>query len=277
MTPGSPNPDSSRGSEVAELRYADVTREFPSSAHGGTMVAIEDISFSVNAGEFVALVGPSGCGKSTLLNVTAGLMPPTRGDILIDGVAVEDRRPYFGYMFQSDLLMPWADIRKNVALGLEILGTPRREARERAMEILKEFELDQFADKYPIQLSGGMRQRVAFMRTLLCNRSVLLLDEPFGALDALTRSVMQEWLLGVWERTKPTSILLTRGGEEAIFLADRVLMMTARTGRSGKEVSVDLGRPRDHSVLTTPEFNVIKEEILEELFREVARSRNGDE
>ncbi len=277
MTPDSSHPASPRATEVAELRFVNVTKEFPSSAHGGTMVAIEDIGFSVKAGEFVALVGPSGCGKSTLLNVTAGLMPPTRGDILIDGVAVEDRRPYFGYMFQSDLLMPWADIRKNVALGLEILGTPRREARDRAMEILREFELDQFADKYPIQLSGGMRQRVAFMRTLLCNRSVLLLDEPFGALDALTRSVMQEWLLGVWERTKPTIILITHDVEEAIFLADRVLMMTARPGRIRKEVGVDLGRPRDHSVLTTPEFNVIKEEILEELFREVARSRNGDE
>ena len=277
MKRDSSNSDSSRGSQVAELRFVDITKEFPSSAHGGSMVAIEDIGFSVNAGEIVALVGPSGCGKSTLLNVTAGLMPPTGGDILIDGVAVEDRRPYFGYMFQSDLLMPWADIRKNVALGLEILGTPRREARDRAMEILREFELDQFADKYPIQLSGGMRQRVAFMRTLLCNRPVLLLDEPFGALDALTRSVMQEWLLGVWERTKPTIILITHDVEEAIFLADRVLMMTARPGRIGKEVSVDLGRPRDHSVLTTPEFNVIKEEILEELFREVARSRNGDE
>ena len=277
MNPDPSNSASLRATEVAELRYVDVTREFPSSAHGGTMVAIEDIGFSVKAGEFVALVGPSGCGKSTLLNVTAGLMPPTSGDILIDGVVVEDRRPYFGYMFQSDLLMPWADIRKNVALGLEILGTPRREARERAMEILREFELDQFADKYPIQLSGGMRQRVAFMRTLLCNRSVLLLDEPFGALDALTRSVMQEWLLGVWERTKPTIILITHDVEEAIFLADRVLMMTARPGRIRKEVSVDLGRPRDHSVLTTPEFNVIKEEILEELFREVARSRDNDE
>ena len=265
-----------QGGQVAELRYVDVTREFPSSAHGGTMVAIEGISFSVKAGEFVALVGPSGCGKSTLLNVTAGLMPPTSGEILIDGVVVEDRRPYFGYMFQSDLLMPWADIRKNVALGLEILGTPRREARDRAMEILQEFELDQFADKYPIQLSGGMRQRVAFMRTLLCNRSVLLLDEPFGALDALTRSVMQEWLLGVWERTKPTIVLITHDVEEAIFLADRVLMMTARPGRIRREVSVDLDRPRDHSVLTTPAFNAIKEEILEELFREVTVSRGGD-
>ena len=176
-------------------------------------------------------------------------------------------------MFQSDLLMPWADIRTNVALGLEILGTPKRDAREQAMAILREFELDQFADKYPIQLSGGMRQRVAFMRTLLCNRPVLLLDEPFGALDALTRSVMQEWLLGVWERTRPTIILITHDVEEAIFLADRVLMMTARPGRINKEVAVELGRPRDHAVLTTPELNAIKEEVLEELFREVARSR----
>ena len=274
------NSDSARGGQIAELQIAElqfvnISREFASSAHGGTMVAIEDINFSVSAGEFVALVGPSGCGKSTLLNITAGLIQPTRGEIVIDGVAVPDRRPYFGYMFQSDLLMPWADIRKNVALGLEILGTPRREARERAMEILQEFELDQFADKYPIQLSGGMRQRVAFMRTLLCNRSVLLLDEPFGALDALTRSVMQEWLLGVWERTRPTIILITHDVEEAIFLADRVLMMTARPGRIRREVAVELDRPRDHSVLTTPAFNEIKAEILEELFREVTGSRDN--
>ena len=274
------NSNSARGGQIAELQIAElqfvnISREFASSAHGGTMVAIEDIKFSVSAGEFVALVGPSGCGKSTLLNITAGLIQPTRGEILIDGVAVPDRRPYFGYMFQSDLLMPWADIRKNVALGLEILGTPRREARERAMEILQEFELDQFADKYPIQLSGGMRQRVAFMRTLLCNRSVLLLDEPFGALDALTRSVMQEWLLGVWERTRPTIILITHDVEEAIFLADRVLMMTARPGRIRREVAVELDRPRDHSVLTTPAFNEIKAEILEELFREVTGSRDN--
>ena len=269
------NSDSARGSQVAELHFVNITREFASTAHGGTMVAIEDINFTVRAGEFVALVGPSGCGKSTLLNITAGLIQSTRGEIFIDGVAVPDRRPYFGYMFQSDLLMPWADIRKNVALGLEILGTPRREARERAMEILQEFELDQFADKYPIQLSGGMRQRVAFMRTLLCNRSVLLLDEPFGALDALTRSVMQEWLLGVWERTRPTIILITHDVEEAIFLADRVLMMTARPGRIRREVAVELDRPRDHSVLTTPAFNEIKAEILEELFREVTGSRGN--
>ena len=267
--------DLTPSSQITELRFINIAKEFASSAHGGTMVAIEDISFSVNTGEFVALVGPSGCGKSTLLNITAGLIQPTSGEILIDGVAVEDRRPYFGYMFQSDLLMPWADIRKNVALGLEILGTPRHEARDRAMEILREFDLDQFADKYPIQLSGGMRQRVAFMRTLLCDRPVLLLDEPFGALDALTRSVMQEWLLGVWERTRPTIILITHDVEEAIFLADRVMMMTARPGHIRKEVNVELGRPRDHSVLTTPEFNIIKEEILEELFREVARSREN--
>ena len=269
------NSDAAQGSQIAELQFVNISKEFASSAHGGSMVAIEDINFSVSAGEFVALVGPSGCGKSTLLNITAGLIQPTRGEILIDGVAVPDRRPYFGYMFQSDLLMPWADIRKNVALGLEILGTPRREARERAMEILQEFELDQFADKYPIQLSGGMRQRVAFMRTLLCNRSVLLLDEPFGALDALTRSVMQEWLLGVWERTRPTIILITHDVEEAIFLADRVLMMTARPGRIRREAAVELDRPRDHSALTTPAFNEIKAEILEELFREVTGSRDN--
>jgi ABC-type nitrate/sulfonate/bicarbonate transport system ATPase subunit len=166
--------------------------------------------------------------------------------------------------------MPWADIRKNVALGLEIAGTPRQEARHRATAILREFELDQFADKYPSQLSGGMRQRVAFMRTLLCQRPILLLDEPFGALDALTRSVMQEWLLSVWETTQQTIVLITHDVEEAIFLADRVLMMTARPGRIATEVTVDLDRPRRRNVLTSTHFNRIKEGILEQLFQEIA-------
>ena len=262
---------------MGQLQLQGVSREFPSEAHGGMMLAIDAIDFEVAPGEFVAIVGPSGCGKSTILNIVAGLLQPTTGTVFIDGDDVPDRRPHFGYMFQNDLLMPWADIRKNVALGLEITGTSRSKARAKAMEILKEFDLDQFADRYPSQLSGGMRQRVAFMRTLLCDRPILLLDEPFGALDALTRSVMQEWLLGVWEQTKQTIVLITHDVEEAIFLADRVLMMSSRPGRIAKEVAVDLGRPRDHGVLTTTEFNNIKEGILEELFAEVARAQEDPE
>ena len=260
----------SASAEAGSLQLENITREFVSEAHGGVMLAVDQTSFSVEAGEFVAIVGPSGCGKSTLLNITAGLLTPTEGTVLIDGSEVADRRAYFGYMFQNDLLMPWADIRKNVALGLEIAGTPRQEARHRATAILREFELDQFADKYPSQLSGGMRQRVAFMRTLLCQRPILLLDEPFGALDALTRSVMQEWLLSVWETTQQTIVLITHDVEEAIFLADRVLMMTARPGRIATEVTVDLDRPRRRNVLTSTHFNRIKEGILEQLFQEIA-------
>ena len=230
--------------------------------------AVADASFKVNNREFMTIVGPSGCGKTTVLNMLAGLLEPTTGRILVDGEEVEDRRKYSVYMFQRDLLLPWRKIVDNVALGIEILGTPRRECRERAQEILDRFDLGQFASKYPGQLSGGMRQRAALMRTLLCPKDILLLDEPFGALDALTRAGMQEWLLQVWERDHRTVVFITHDIEEAIFLSDRVLVMSARPGTIKLELGIDLPRPRERTIDTSPEFNELKGEVREAIYEE---------
>ena len=250
---------------------------FPPRGDGSPIVAVQDTNIEVGAREFVCIVGPSGCGKTTLLNIIAGLLEPTSGHILIDGSEVADRRKCFGYMFQKDLLFPWRSIRDNVALGLEVLGVKRGEARRRAQRILEDFGLGVFADNYPSQLSGGMRQRAALMRTLLCDRDILLLDEPFGALDALTRSVMQEWLLSIWEKDQRTIVFITHDIEEAIFLSDRVLMMSARPGRIKGELVVDLDRPRDHTVLTSQRFTELKEIVLDQIYEgefEGGRSRN---
>ena len=172
------------------------------------------------------------------------------------------------YMFQRDLLLPWRTIRDNVALGIEILGTPQREAREKAVTLLDRFGLGGFADKRPPQLSGGMRQRAALMRTLLCPREVLLLDEPFGALDALTRANMQEWLLEVWAQDNRTVLFITHDVEEALFLADRVLVMTARPGSIKLEVLIDIARPRSRKVTTSESFNKLKEQVLDAIHDE---------
>ena len=243
---------------------------------GEEVVAIDGVSFNVHDAEFVTIVGPSGCGKSTILNVIAGLEQPTAGRIVIDGEEVADRRANFGYMFQKDLLFPWRTIRNNVAVGLEVLGVPKKDARAQAQAILDRFELGQFANKYPIQLSGGMRQRVALMRTLLCEREILLLDEPFGALDALTRSIMQEWLLGIWENDHRTIIFITHDIEEAVFLSDRVLMMSARPGIIKDEIEIDLGRPRDHRIVTTPRFTELKKVILDQIYEESLKADRPD-
>ena len=254
-----------------------VSKTFHEETTGAPVLAVDDVSLGVANSEFVTIVGPSGCGKSTILNIIAGLEQPSSGRILIDGAEERVRHQHFGYMFQKDLLFPWRRVRDNVAIGLEVLGTPRSEARDRAMAILKRFDLDGFADKYPAQLSGGMRQRVALMRTLLCDREILLLDEPFGALDALTRSVMQEWLLSIWEKDHRTILFITHDIEEAVFLSDRVLMMSARPGRIKGEVAVDLPRPRDHTIVTTARFTDLKKAILDQIYEESLKAARPDE
>lgn len=264
--------EAAHGVSDVRVRVDHVSKIFVGAAGRGSVVAVEDASLEVGRGEFVSLVGPSGCGKSTLLHVIAGLEEPTKGRILIDGREEANRRQRFGYMFQRDLLLPWRNIRANVALGIEVLGVPKRKAREMAGAILDEFGLGGFAEKYPVQLSGGMRQRAAFMRTLLCQREILLLDEPFGALDALTRSVMQEWLLKLWERDQRTIIFITHDIEEAVFLSDRILTMSARPGRIKSEFSVDLPRPRDHTILTTPAFTALKQQVLNDIYEESVRT-----
>ena len=256
-----------------ELRFVNKTFGTESD---GEVTAVKDTTFAVRQGEFVAVVGPSGCGKSTVLNMVAGLFEPTGGTILIDGNDVPDRRPYCAYMFQRDLLLPWRTIRDNVALGIEILGTPRREAREKAVTLLDRFGLGGFADKRPPQLSGGMRQRAALMRTLLCPREVLLLDEPFGALDALTRANMQEQLLEVWAQDNRTVLFITHDVEEALFLADRVLVMTARPGSIKLEVPIDIARPRSRKVTTSESFNKLKEQVLDAIHDESIKAIDSE-
>jgi ABC-type nitrate/sulfonate/bicarbonate transport system ATPase subunit len=255
---------------AAPIRVAveHVTKRYGDPTSNRQIVAVDDVSFIVREGEFVTILGPSGCGKSSLLNMLAGLTEPSAGRILIDGSEVENRRRFFGYMFQKDLLFPWRTIVENVGLGAEVLGARKREAIERAREMLERFGLGAFADRYPSQLSGGMRQRAALIRTLLCDRDMLLLDEPLGALDALTRSLMQEWLLGIWYRERRTIVLITHDIEEAVFLSQRVLTMSARPGKIKEDITVDLTHPRTHEIVTSPQFTELKRHVMDQIYDE---------
>jgi len=225
---------------------------------------LEEVSLDVADGEIVALIGPSGCGKSSLLDIVAGLWEPVSGEVRLDGSQLPGaaRLGRSAYMRQRDLLMPWRTAVDNAALALEISGVPRRLARATALERFPAFGLEGFAGAYPAQLSGGMRQRVAFLRTLLTGQPLLLLDEPFAALDALTRATMQSWLLDLWERERRAVLLVTHDVDEAIFLADRVVVLTPRPGRITHVEPVPLPRPRARTVVTTPVFTAAKAAVL---------------
>jgi ABC-type nitrate/sulfonate/bicarbonate transport system ATPase subunit len=234
-------------------------------------VAVSSVNLKIAKGEFVTLVGPSGCGKSTLFNMIAGVLPTdSDGSLLLAGRPQRDGELLgkVSFMPQRDLLFPWRTVLDNAILALEVEGVPRKEARERAAAMLPEFGLTGFANHYPHQLSGGMRQRVALMRTFLFERDLLLLDEPFGALDALTRTRMQHWLLDIWARHRRTVLFITHDIDEAIVLGDRVLVMTARPGTIKSETRVDLPRPRDPSMVTSPEFMSLKRRLLDEIEEE---------
>ncbi|MGJ7533774.1 MULTISPECIES: ABC transporter ATP-binding protein [unclassified Variovorax] len=234
-------------------------------------VAVSGVNLRIAKSEFVTLVGPSGCGKSTLFNMIAGLLPPDDDGSLLFGGAPQRDGQLLGkvsFMPQRDLLFPWRTVLDNAILALEVEGVPRKEARERARAMLPEFGLAGFANHYPHQLSGGMRQRVALMRTFLFERDLMLLDEPFGALDALTRTRMQHWLLELWARHRRTVLFITHDIDEAILLGDKVLVMTARPGTVKSETVIDLPRPRDPSVVLSPEFIRIKQRLLAEIEEE---------
>jgi NitT/TauT family transport system ATP-binding protein len=227
------------------------------------VVALESLDMEVRAGEVVAVVGPSGCGKSTLLELVAGLQEPDAGTLTVMGAAgAPGRLAASAYMPQRDLLLPWRDALSNAALALECQGVPRAEARRRAEPLFERFGLAEFERARPAELSGGMRQRVAFLRTLLPGRHVLLLDEPFGALDSITRSSMQRWLADALAQDPRTVLLVTHDVEEAVFLADRVVVLSPRPGRVVAELPVELERPRD---VTGPEFGAVKRRALEAL------------
>jgi ABC-type nitrate/sulfonate/bicarbonate transport system ATPase subunit len=252
---------------AAAVSLANVTATY--RERDTTLVALENVSLSVAAGEFVAIIGPSGSGKSTLLDVVAGLAEPAEGEVLLAGRALPAarRRGHSAYMRQRDLLLPWRTVTGNAALALEVTGTPRRSAELRALTRLPEFGLEAFPDAYPAQLSGGMRQRVAFLRTILPGLPVLLLDEPFGALDALTRADLQQWLLRLWEQERQAVMLVTHDVDEAILLADRVLVLSSRPGRVAHQETIKLPRPRSRSLVIDPAFVAHKASILAQLER----------
>jgi ABC-type nitrate/sulfonate/bicarbonate transport system ATPase subunit len=231
------------------------------NAGGGTLEVLRDVSLRVNAGEFVALIGPSGSGKTTLLSLIAGLEEPTSGAIALRGDPQAPRLGHVGYMPQRDLLLPWRSALDNASAGLEARGVSKAEARERARTLFQQFGLSGFERAWPATLSGGMRQRVAFARAVLAGGELLLLDEPFGALDALTRLSLQRWLAGIYAPLGLTCLLVTHDLDEALFLADRVYVLSARPGRILLERSIPTPRPRSPEALSTPEATAIKGEL----------------
>ena len=255
------------------LQLVNVWKRFGSGA--SETIAVRELDLSIRPGEFVTLIGPSGCGKSTLFNMIAGLLPPDPdGAILFGGQPQRDGRLLgkVSFMPQRDLLFPWRTVLDNATLALEVEGLGRREARRRAEALFPEFGLAGFETRYPHELSGGMRQRVALMRTFLFERDLILLDEPFGALDALTRSMMQRWLLDIWARHRRTVLFITHDIDEAIFLGDRVLVMTARPGTIKCTEPIHLPRPRDLGVITMPAFTDIKRRLLAQVEEESRKS-----
>ena len=241
------------------------------SFHGdGRIVqAVKDLDLEVAEGEFVTIVGPSGSGKSTLFNLIVGLLEPDEGEIHLDGRPCRQRAGLFGYMPQRDLLFPWRTVVDNVIIALQLRGEPLDQARDKAREMLPLFGLEDFGESYPVALSGGMRQRAALLRTILTEREVLLLDEPFGALDALTRRELQDWLLNVWERFGQTVLFITHDVEEALYLGDRVVVLSARPGKVIRSMKVDLPRPRRQGMIAQPEFSGQVTELLEGLGVEI--------
>jgi ABC-type nitrate/sulfonate/bicarbonate transport system ATPase subunit len=217
----------------------------------GKHLAVDDVTLSIREGEFFSLLGPSGCGKTTLLRVIAGLITPDTGQVLLDGKPISGPGPERAMVFQSFALMPWATVLRNVAFGLELRGIPKGDRAEQAMEFVKMVGLKGFENSYPHELSGGMQQRVGLARALAVDPRVLLLDEPFSALDEQTRRLLQEQLLQIWEATRTTVLFVTHSIEEAVLLADRVVLMSARPGRVDRVVPVSLSRPRFESVDST--------------------------
>lgn len=253
-----------------KLSLQNVTRRF------GSMTALAPTDLQVQEGEFVCVVGPSGCGKSTLFNLISGVLKPDSGNILIDNQDVTGSSGHVGYMLQKDLLLPWMTVIDNIVLGAILKGGASKAQRAAGVALAKRYGLGEFINHYPAALSGGMRQRVALMRTLAMQHEIMLLDEPFGALDSQTRLSMQQWLLTVWSEQKRTVIFVTHDIDEAVFLADRVVVMSPRPGRIREIFNVNIPRPRPLSCLTSPEFTALKRQILDLVFLENSSSENHD-
>jgi NitT/TauT family transport system ATP-binding protein len=256
---------------MARLTLEHLSMRFR-TRRGETITALDEIGFEVQDREFAVLVGTSGCGKSTILRLVAGLLRPSQGRVLVDGRAISGPGADRGMVFQSYTLFPWLTIQQNVEFGPRLRGAPPAERAVLARRYLGQVGLAGFEGVYPKELSGGMMQRVAIARALANDPTVLLMDEPFGALDAQTRALMGELLLRVWEEAAKTVLFVTHDIEEALFLGDRVLVMTARPGRIREEIRVPLPRPRHPDMLTSPEFVALKRRVMELIREEALRA-----
>ena len=259
--------------EKPKLSLAHVTKQFPIRGQRTPFTAIEDITIDLAAGEFLVLVGPSGCGKSTLLDLLGGLTTPTSGEILLDGTPITGPGLDRGIVFQQYALLPWRTARKNIEFGLEAKGLRSAERRERAEHYLELVGLGGFGDRYPHELSGGMKQRVAIARSLAFDPEVLLMDEPFAALDAQTRESLQDELLRIWETTGKTILFITHGIDEAIYLGQRVAVLTSRPGRIKNIVDIDIDRNVE-DVRSDEEFRALRHHVWSLLHDEVERARS---
>ena len=246
---------------MSQLVLDHVELAYENQATGASFLALSDVAFNVERGEFVTIVGPSGCGKSTLLMLIAALLKPTRGALTLNGAPIAKPGSDRALVFQDFALLPWRTVLANVELGLELKGVAKDQRREAARRYVSMVGLKAFEDAFPHQLSGGMRQRVGIARALSVEPEVLLMDEPFGALDAQIRQVMASELLRIWERDRKTIIFVTHDIDEAIYLADRVIVMSASPGRIIREIAIDLPRPRDLSIRHTPKFMAWREQI----------------
>lgn len=256
---------------MGEVAIDNVSLKF-NTRHAGTVVALETLSMIIPEKQFAVIVGPSGCGKSSLLDLVAGLKDVSSGECRVDSNVVEKPGPDRGMVPQGYSLFPWLTVQKNVEFGLSLSNVPAKERIERAMHYVEAVGLQSFKDAYPNQLSGGMKQRVAIARALAVNPEVLLMDEPFGALDSQTRSVMQELLLGIWEREQKTVLFVTHDIDEALYLGDVVYVMSARPGRIIDTIEVDLDRPRDYEIVTSDRFVEMKRRIMKSLHSEVEKA-----
>lgn len=239
----------------------------------GEVVALNGVNFDIKENEFICVIGPSGCGKSTLLNIIAGLLEPTAGQILVDGKPIQGTGTDRGVVFQQYALFPWLTVKKNVEFGLKLKGLSKDECDSIAMKYLKMVELEKFADSYPKELSGGMKQRVAIARAYAMNPEVLLMDEPFGALDAQTRTQLQTELLKAWREENKTCFFVTHDIEEAIVLATRVVIMSARPGRIKEVVDIDIPYPRDQETKMSERFIELKNHIWGQVYQEYLEVR----
>ena len=261
----------------AKVELIDVTQSFEGHGHAQTgTVALDAVSLHVKQEEIVALVGPSGCGKSTILNLVAGFLAPTSGRVVIDGKPITGIGPERLVVFQSPALFPWLTVADNVTFGPRMRGVPESEYAPLADSIVGDVGLSNFRNHFPYQLSGGMRQRAQIARALINKPDVLLLDEPFGALDAQTRLEMQEMLLSVWEQYKATILFITHDVDEALFLSDRTYVLSTHPGRVQREIIVPFGRPRDYSMLADEVLIRLKAEIIASLHEHKRTERKGD-